>query len=131
MNDWPQIGELLPNSHKAFIDEPKIRRYSLDLQHPVGQHKAIVFQRALGIELEDWEDLRDEVLAELPLCRVSKVSPPQTPEQRYTWEVLVPIRGKRDKVGRRLLVITAWEMIEGRPELKSIRVAPKGRQPAS
>ena len=48
----------IPNSHKAVVDIAKLRDYSLNPNHPVGQHKARVFRAALGITLKDAELLR-------------------------------------------------------------------------
>ena len=52
----------LPNSHKAVVQIEKIRDYSLDPNHPVGQHKARVFKAALGLTREDAEWLRKQAL---------------------------------------------------------------------
>src|SRR2546426_7915907 len=52
----------LPNSHKAVVEIEKLRDYSLNPNHPVGQHKARVFRAALGITLKDAEWLRDRTL---------------------------------------------------------------------
>jgi hypothetical protein len=52
----------LPNSHKAVVEIEKIRDYSLDPNHPVGQHKARVFRAALGLKPEDAEWLRKRAL---------------------------------------------------------------------
>ena len=48
----------LPNSNKALVEIEKLRDYSLNPNHPVGQHKARVFKAALGITLKDAEWLR-------------------------------------------------------------------------
>lgn len=50
---------LLPNAERAFIDFRKLAEYSLDLTHPVGFHKAIVFRSALGFTSRDASVLRD------------------------------------------------------------------------
>ncbi len=48
----------LPNPGLAIIDVRKLSDYCLNLEHPDGQHKARVFQSALGIGLENVEKLR-------------------------------------------------------------------------
>lgn len=100
----------------------------LSVDHPVGRHKATVFRLALDIERDDWEYLRDSILEQLPQHPVTLVREPAHAHEAYTWEVLLPIQGVRARATRRLLVITAWEMVDGRPELVTIRVAPKHRQ---
>lgn len=48
----------LPNPDNALIPFEKLEGYSLNPDHSEGRHKAIVFRSALGIELEDAEELR-------------------------------------------------------------------------
>ena len=40
---------LIPNAEHAFIDPRKLADYSLSPDHPVGGHKALLFERVLGI----------------------------------------------------------------------------------
>ncbi len=42
----------LPNGENAQLGD-KLERYSLNLQHPKGQNKAILFRQRLGITLEN------------------------------------------------------------------------------
>ena len=53
---------LLPDADRAFIDLRKLTEYSLWPDHPVGGHKAILFQSALGITVADAVSLRDILL---------------------------------------------------------------------
>ena len=48
----------LPNPELAVIDLKKLSDYCLNPEHPDGQHKARVFKAALGISLENVEELR-------------------------------------------------------------------------
>jgi hypothetical protein len=124
----PKIGQPLPNADDPAINPDKLRLYALDAGHPVGRHKAAVFERALGIHLVEWEYLRDCIVEQLPRCPVTRVSEPVGQHDTYTWEVLVPIQGLEERADRRLLIITAWEMVAGRPDLVTVRVAPESRQ---
>jgi hypothetical protein len=45
------------------VDIRKIRDYCLSPDHPRGRHKASVFAVALGLTIEDAEELRDALLA--------------------------------------------------------------------
>jgi hypothetical protein len=40
----------LPNLHRAVVGVEKLRDYILNMDHPQGRHKAIVFKSMLGIE---------------------------------------------------------------------------------
>lgn len=48
----------LLNPEQALIPFEKIEGYSLNPNHAEGQHKAVVFQAALGVGLEEAEELR-------------------------------------------------------------------------
>lgn len=48
----------LPNPEQAIIDSQKLSGYCLNPEHPDGQHKARVFQSALGLGKENEEELR-------------------------------------------------------------------------
>ncbi|MEX1223145.1 MAG: DUF6883 domain-containing protein [Pirellulales bacterium] len=48
----------LPNAENAFIDPRKITDYSLSSTHPVGKHKAVVFESVLGLTIRDAHALR-------------------------------------------------------------------------
>ncbi|MBW4578518.1 MAG: hypothetical protein KME42_02970 [Tildeniella nuda ZEHNDER 1965/U140] len=52
----------LPNPDQAVIDMQKLTNYCLNPEHADGQHKAYVFQAALGIRLENAIELRDALL---------------------------------------------------------------------
>jgi hypothetical protein len=52
----------LPNADRAFVDPAKIRDYLLAATHPVGRFKARFFV-SLGYAEEQWERLRDDILA--------------------------------------------------------------------
>jgi hypothetical protein len=48
----------LPNPDRAIIPFEKLEGYSLNPNHSEGQHKAIVFRSALGIGLDEAQELR-------------------------------------------------------------------------
>ncbi|MCY7277307.1 MAG: hypothetical protein LH702_27145 [Phormidesmis sp. CAN_BIN44] len=48
----------LLNPDRAIIPSDKLEGYSLNPNHPEGRHKAVVFQSALGIGLEESGELR-------------------------------------------------------------------------
>jgi hypothetical protein len=64
---------MLPAAERAYIDPAKVRDYLLSSVHPVGRFKAVVFQ-ALGYRAEEWEKLRDDLLA---LARTAEAMPGQ------------------------------------------------------
>ena len=46
----------LPNGERAKLGQ-KLERYSLNMDHPNGRHKAILFRKRLGITLDNKEVL--------------------------------------------------------------------------
>lgn len=52
----------LPNPEIAIIDDGKLVAYSLNPNHDEGKHKARVFKSALGITLENLEELKSTLL---------------------------------------------------------------------
>lgn len=48
----------LPNPEMTLIDEGKLTAYSLNFNHDEGKHKARVFKSALGITLDNLEELK-------------------------------------------------------------------------
>ena len=51
----------LPNSKQAILGD-KLERYCLNPQHPSGKHKAFLFQKRLGITLDNKEVLEQALL---------------------------------------------------------------------
>ena len=64
---------MLPAVEHAYIDPTKVRDYLLSVEHPVGRFKAVVFQ-ALGYKAEEWETLRNDLLALARTAEAADVS---------------------------------------------------------
>ena len=52
----------LPNAEHAMVQLSKLRDYVLNPQHPEGRHKARVFRSALGLIVDDAEELQRALL---------------------------------------------------------------------
>lgn len=107
----------LPNADRAIVDVVKLRDYCLNLLHPVGRHKARVFQAALGIGREDADPLRMILLA---VARDEDALPAEADEygQRYV------IDFRLNHMGRTALIRSAWivRQIEDFPRLATCYV---------
>ncbi len=57
----------LPNPNLAVIDTQKLAGYCLNPEHPDGKHKAVVFHAALGIDLDEIEELQMALLQAVQL----------------------------------------------------------------
>lgn len=91
----------LPNFEHAVVEIAKLRDYSLNLLHEVGQHKARVFQAALGLTLDDADWLREKLLqaahSEEAMTGATSVF-----GEKYIIDVLI-VRGERSATVR-----TSW-----------------------
>jgi hypothetical protein len=121
MTEFPEVGEPIPGADVAQADPRKFTDYALSPEAPRGRDKAAVFRSALGFERDQWELLRDRILAELPLRPVSRCKGGEYP----TYEVCVLVQGVD---ARQAWVVTGWEMREGVPHLVTLRVATAARQ---
>jgi hypothetical protein len=93
----------LPNSAQAVIEDSTFVNYALNPQSDRGQHKAPVFESALGFNLTNWERLKRAILDVLP-HRPATLTSETTFGSKY--EVVVPITGAN---GRTVDVITIWQ----------------------
>jgi hypothetical protein len=104
---WPpQIGELLPEAEKAYGVHDKLARYSLDSGHP--RRKAEAFAHALAVTGDDLEYVADALLAGVRTTPVSGVRP--AGPHGFHCEVIVQMRGIRDRADRVANVLTAWQI---------------------
>ncbi len=65
----------LPNSERAVIDIRKLRDYCLNPNHPVGKHKARVFQEKLGVTANDAEHLRELIVEAISKSEANEQEP--------------------------------------------------------
>lgn len=116
---WPpSIGEPVPGAEHAYNVREKLVTYSLDPRHKVGGDKARLFRLVLGITAEeDVEYLTCAILAGVRERPVIAVRP--NPPWGLNCNVVIPIRGVRDRENRHADVLTSWELrFEGdRPRL--------------
>lgn len=63
----------LPAAHRAVVDPEKLRDYVLSPDHAHGRHKARVFLSALGIDQNNWEYLREQIITGVMDAEVSAV----------------------------------------------------------
>ncbi len=66
----------LPNGDKALLGD-KLERYSLNMQHPKGKDKAILFINRLGITLEN-KAILEVVLLESAVTQEAEIYQKQT-----------------------------------------------------
>jgi hypothetical protein len=104
---------LLPGADQAIVPKDKLYDYALCAEHPEGAHKARVFSSALGIDREDWDYLRDQILTRLPTAQVSEVRMSGALGTQYGVPMLIDgLNGETHEI------ITAWNVDrEGDPPL--------------
>ena len=92
---------LLPNAEFAVVPIEKLTDYALNPNHPVGKHKAAVFESVFGITLDDAEYLKDRILDAVLTCEAVKARNDNF-GQRYQVEF------ELERNGRRAIVSTSW-----------------------
>jgi hypothetical protein len=105
---------LLPNAEFAFIPLEKLVDYALNPNHPVGKHKAAVFEAVLGITIMDTEFLRTKILEAVQTAEAIQTRKDDF-GQRYQVEF------ELERNGCRAIILTAWilEPLEFSPRLTS------------
>ena len=58
---------ILPNCDNAIIKIEKLTEYCLNKYHPIGKHKAKVFQSVLNITLDLAFELKEQILSKICL----------------------------------------------------------------
>jgi hypothetical protein len=92
---------MLPHADRAVIAPEKVRDYLLSKVHPVGRFKSVVFS-ALGYRAEEWERLRDDLLA---LARTGVVSLGRASTFGQRYEVTGILSGPN---GREARFVSVW-----------------------
>ncbi len=88
-------------THTTIINRQKLLTYCLNPEHPDGQHKARVFKSALGIGLDEVEELQ---LALLQAIQVHEAIP--TKRNQYGQKYVVDFTLER--LNKQAVVRSAW-----------------------
>jgi hypothetical protein len=94
---------LLPNYTIAIIEESKLVEYALNPENERGQHKARVFESALGFNLQNWKQLQNAILVGLENHEATLMS--ETPfgiKFRVVMTILGPNKRKAN-------LLTVWQ----------------------
>ena len=104
---WPpKIGEPLARAEDAYGVHDKLGRYSLKPGHP--RAKADAFARVLAITADDLDYLAEAVLDGIRTTPLSGAR--DAGAYGFHCEVIVPIRGLRDRADRVANVLTVWQI---------------------
>lgn len=106
---------LLPNFRKAVLPVEKFTRYALNPDHPSGKDKAIAFQKALGYNINNADELISNIYKSL--SRYPAKIKAETPYGQ-PFEVVMRLEGPNGKTAR---VKTGWIILKGEkiPKLTS------------
>lgn len=91
----------LPNPDQALIPFEKLEGYSLNPNHAEGRHKAVVFQSALGIGLEEAEELRVAL-------RQALKTEDANPTQRIVYGQKYQIDFELTREGKSVIIRSIW-----------------------
>jgi hypothetical protein len=96
----------LPNGDRAYVDPRKLYDYSLNRDHEDGQHKALLFERVLGIGTEN----ADELIRSLLQAAAGGDA----------------VMGRSDKYGQRYIVDTPFVGPNGLATIRSVWIIDSG-----
>jgi len=96
---------MLPNAERALVAPTKVRDYLLSPSHPVGRFKATVFA-SLGYTQENWERLRDDLLAIARSGTASAIPPGEFGQKFEVSGILVGPSGRSGEFSTVWLVRT-------------------------
>ena len=94
-------ADRIPGAERATIDSRKLTVFLLSPSHPKGRERARFFAR-LGYTRENWEELRDLILAELPRVAGRRR---RTTRWGKEWEAIVRIEGS----GYEAALVAGWQ----------------------
>lgn len=105
---------LLPNAEFALVPIEKLTDYALNPEHPVGKHKAAVFEAVLGITIVDAQFLRDKILEAI-------LSAEAIPTRQDKFGQRYQVEFELERNGRSATILTSWivEPLEFSPRLTS------------
>lgn len=109
----------LPGAPLAVVDEAKVRDYLLSPTHPVGRHKARVFEAA-GYRQATWELLHADLVALAQFIEVSETSIDQH-GQRFVGTGIL-----NGPTGEPLPIVTVWLISSADRAPRLITAYPRG-----
>ncbi len=101
-------------SEPIKIPDTKLTQYALNPEHPVGKHKAKVFESALGYTLDNHQDLIDNVYRNID---ESKFVPKGNHGHGMRYEQILELVGPN---GNKAKVLTAWIETDGKGKGKRL-----------
>ena len=101
--------QLLPHFRNAVVPIEKVRDYALDPEHPIGKHKATVFEAALGFRHEHSDVVARVIKASLSRAPAVRGAQDQHGEKWVTYHEMIGANG------RTAVVTVAWIFRAQRP----------------
>ena len=93
---------------RLHVPIDKLRGYSLSVAHKTGQHKAVVFQAALGATASDAEIIADLIYAQAS-SRLLEMQKRPTNDFGEPYELVMTLKLR----GRSATVLTGWIILFG------------------
>lgn len=91
------------------MEEKKLTEYLLNLNHPVGKHKAKFFKNHLGISREDWRFLSDQIIRGMGSAIIFKTG---LSEHGFTHRAFLLVKGRNSKLA---VLQTGWQIQSNKP----------------
>jgi hypothetical protein len=101
--------------------EEKLTKYLLNLEHPLGKHKAQYF-KDMGYTLANWRALAKELKFDIDLAEKGEIT--KFGAQRFTQHIKI---NSADGTSSRIIT-TGWELKEGMKEIDLITAYPAHKE---
>lgn len=117
----PRPKNLLPNLENAVLPKEKFLDYCLNKEHPQGRDKAVAFDKILGYNKDNYQELIAELKNNLGQYKALKKG---VNKYGIRYQVIMPIKGPN---GNTASVLTGWIVSFGEenPVLTSVYITKK------
>jgi hypothetical protein len=99
-----KLGEI---ARRLVIDPRKFTEYALDLENPLGRHKALIFEKRLGFSKVNAVSLQQQIEA---LAPNTEAVLQRTDQYGHHYRVDIEVSGT---AGQQALVRTGWTVAPG------------------
>lgn len=122
-----KTSKLMPNYKKARTLDDKFIKYSLDKEHPVGKHKAIIYEAVLGYTKDNYDSLKTQIHSSIIEGRAVLASISQNKVGTILFKYEIPVRGPNGNAAN-IIAVYGLNSHDGKPVLITNYVKRNGRK---
>ena len=116
-----------PYYKKARTLDDKFLKYSLNKEHPVGKHKAIIYEAVLGYTKDNYDSLKTQIHSSITEGRALLASISQNQVGTILFRYEIPVRGPNGNAAN-IIAVYGLNSHDGKPVLITNYVKRNGRE---